>query len=152
MPDHSLFQIFISRLNELNIRYMVTGAVATIIYGEPRLTHDIDIVIEISGRDVNRIIDAFPSEEFYCPPEEVIRVESKRPVRGHFNITLTLQKSWMPQIQDGKGEAVARYREPLTTQEMGYRRLSHRVNNMAAFDRFQDVTWSDFQRRTLKNA
>lgn len=65
---------------------MVTGAVASIIYGEPRLTHDIDIIVEILRQDINRIISAFPSAEFYCPPEEVVIVESKRPVRGHFNI------------------------------------------------------------------
>ena len=52
----------------------------------------------------------------------------------------------MPQIQGGKGEAVVLYREPLTTQEMGYPQLSHRVNNMAAFDWFQDVTRGKFQK------
>jgi hypothetical protein len=30
---------------------------------------------------------------------------------------------------------------------MRYPRLSHRVNNMAAFDCFQDATCSEFQRR-----
>jgi hypothetical protein len=48
MPEHDLFQVFISRLNTIDIRYMVTGAVASIIYGEPRLTHDIDLVVELS--------------------------------------------------------------------------------------------------------
>ena len=51
----------------------------------------------------------------------------------------------MPQIYGGKGEAVVLYREPLTTPEMGYRRLSHRVNNMVAFDCFQDVTRNELQ-------
>ena len=38
MPDRDLFRIFISRLNRMDVRYMITGAVASIIYGEPRLT------------------------------------------------------------------------------------------------------------------
>jgi len=68
----------------------------------------------------------------------------------------------MPQIQGGNGEVTPWRdfasstdlicRKPLTTQEMGYRRFSHRVNKMAAFDRFQDVAWSDFQWRMSKNA
>lgn len=29
---------------------------------------------------------AFPDEEFYCAPAEVIRVEARRSQRGHFNI------------------------------------------------------------------
>ncbi len=43
MPEHKLFHIFISRLNALGIHYMITGSVASMIYGEPRLTHDIDL-------------------------------------------------------------------------------------------------------------
>jgi hypothetical protein len=46
MPDHDLIKIFITRINSLGVRYMVTGAVASIIYGEPRLTHDLDLVID----------------------------------------------------------------------------------------------------------
>jgi len=43
--------------------------------------------------------------------------------------TLTLQKSKMLQVRGVKGEAVVNYCEPLTTKEMGYYRLSQRVNN-----------------------
>jgi hypothetical protein len=42
MPEPKLYQIFVSNFNRLGIRYMVTGAVASIVYGEPRLTNDID--------------------------------------------------------------------------------------------------------------
>ena len=31
---------------------MITGAVASIIYGEPRLTNDIDLVIDMTSDDV----------------------------------------------------------------------------------------------------
>ena len=46
MQDPNTFFIFTSRLNNLNIRYMITGSVASIVYGEPRMTHDIDLVME----------------------------------------------------------------------------------------------------------
>jgi hypothetical protein len=48
-------------------------------------------------------------------------------------ITLTLQKPRVLQMQGVKGEAVVVYADPLTTQQMLYHRLSRRVNNMAAF-------------------
>lgn len=86
MPEHNLFQIFISRLNTIGIRYMVTGAVASIIYGEPRLTHDIDLVVELSSEKAEEIVKAFPSNEFYCPPVEIIKLEAGRQLHGHFNI------------------------------------------------------------------
>ena len=86
MAEENLFYIFLSRLNAAHINYMVTGAVASIIYGEPRLTHDIDIVVELNEDQLNKITVAFPLEEFYCPPPEVIKLEIKRPLRGHFNL------------------------------------------------------------------
>lgn len=86
MPEPNLFQIFVGRLNRLDIRYMVTGAVACIIYGEPRITHDIDLVVELNPQNAEKIIDAFPAEEFYCPPLEIIKLEMRRPLRGHFNL------------------------------------------------------------------
>lgn len=86
MQEPNLFQIYISRLNRMGIRYMVTGAVAVIIYAEPRLTQDIDLVIELTIEGASKIREAFPPEEFYCPPEESLRVEVHRRIRGHFNI------------------------------------------------------------------
>jgi hypothetical protein len=86
MPELNLFQIFTSRLNKMGMRYMVTGAVASIIYGEPRLTYDIDVVIELKSEQSEKIGEAFPSDQFYCPPMEIVRLEAERPLRGHFNI------------------------------------------------------------------
>jgi hypothetical protein len=43
MPETNLFLMFTQRLNMLGVTYMVSGSVAVIIYGEPRLTHDVDL-------------------------------------------------------------------------------------------------------------
>jgi len=45
MQDHNLFGIYLNILNKNQIQYFVTGSVASIVYGEPRLTHDIDLII-----------------------------------------------------------------------------------------------------------
>jgi len=45
----------VDALNRLNLPYMLTGAVAVTYYGEPRTTHDIDIVILIAPADIVRI-------------------------------------------------------------------------------------------------
>jgi hypothetical protein len=42
MPEANLFLMFTQRLNTLGVTYMVSGSAAVIIYGEPRLTHDVD--------------------------------------------------------------------------------------------------------------
>ncbi|MGZ5453968.1 MAG: nucleotidyl transferase AbiEii/AbiGii toxin family protein [Candidatus Aminicenantales bacterium] len=46
------------------IRYFVTGAVAAIAYGEPRLTNDIDIVADLSEDDIPKLIACYPAREF----------------------------------------------------------------------------------------
>jgi hypothetical protein len=65
---------------------MITGAAASIIYGEPRLTNDLDLVLNLKKSDVHKLPKAFPPDEFYCPPEEVIITEISRTTRGHFNL------------------------------------------------------------------
>lgn len=87
MNDASLISLFIRPLNQLHIPYMVTGGVASVIYGEPRLTRDIDLVIELEPQDADRFASLWPPADFYVPPVEVIREESRRPSHGHFNVS-----------------------------------------------------------------
>jgi hypothetical protein len=86
MAETNLVRIFTDRLEQLRMRYMITGGIASVIYGEPRLTHDVDIVLEMERGKESGIVDAFPADEFYCAPIEIIRVEASRSHRGHFNI------------------------------------------------------------------
>ena len=87
MPaDRELFLIFVHPLNRLGVAYMVTGSAASMAYGVPRVTLDIDMVIELTATQKELLPGAFPPEEFYCPPCEVIGIETERASRGHFNI------------------------------------------------------------------
>ena len=65
---------------------MITGSVASIVYGEPRLTHDIDIVLDLNELDIFKFVAAFPAREFHVAPIEVIRGEVLRTDRGHFKL------------------------------------------------------------------
>jgi hypothetical protein len=44
---------------------MVTGSQATIVYGEPRFTNDIDIVADLNAESLPAFCDAFPDDDFY---------------------------------------------------------------------------------------
>lgn len=79
-------ELFAAPLEEAKISYFITGSTASIFYGEPRLTLDIDIVIHLSEVDVERFISLFPEKDFYCPPEDVIQIERNRSSHGHFNL------------------------------------------------------------------
>lgn len=86
MPSPDPFLSFVRPLNALGIPYMITGSLAAIYYGEPRLTNDIDLVVFLKPGDAPRLIEAFPADDFYCPPEEVLLLETAREHRGHFNL------------------------------------------------------------------
>jgi len=86
MPEPELFLLFVRPLNRAGIRYVVTGSVAAIFYGEPRLTHDVDFVVFLREADIEALAKAFPPADFYLPPPEAITTEVQREQRGHFNI------------------------------------------------------------------
>lgn len=65
---------------------MIAGGVASIVYGEPRLTQDLDIVASLSAMDADRFARQFPEAEYYCAPPEVIAEEASREAFGHFNV------------------------------------------------------------------
>ena len=73
----------VETFNRLNIRYLITGSVASMAYGEPRLTNDIDIVAAIDGSHVGALKACFPAGEFYLSAEamrEAVRT------KGQFNV------------------------------------------------------------------
>lgn len=77
---------FVERLEAMRAPYMVTGATAAILYGQPRVTNDLDVVLSLDDAGRAALRCAFPESEFYVPPESVIRVEQARSQRGHFNL------------------------------------------------------------------
>lgn len=86
MHTLELFNIFLKPLNAAKQQYMITGAAAAIIYGEPRMTHDLDLVLNLNQSIIPEFIQLFPDDEFYVPPVEVLKIESGRKQRGHFNV------------------------------------------------------------------
>ena len=84
VPD--LVGLFLRPLESIGIPYMVTGGVASVIYGEPRFTRDIDIVLELEDARVEALAEAFEGGDFYVPPIETLREEARRRAHGHFNV------------------------------------------------------------------
>lgn len=68
MPQQELLKLVIERLDRAGIEYMLTGSLASSLQGEPRATHDIDLVIAIrtaSGDAARTLRAAFPEPQFY---------------------------------------------------------------------------------------
>lgn len=70
-----------NQLEEQEIRYMVSGSIALNIYTIPRLTRDIDIVIELSENKIDEFTSLFPNAYY---DKNTIMQELKR--KGMFNV------------------------------------------------------------------
>ena len=72
MDPHELLERIAGILENLHIPYLVTGSVAAMAFGEPRMTNDIDIVAAVGYEHVGGLMAAFPEEDFYIS-EDAIR-------------------------------------------------------------------------------
>ncbi len=74
----------VKRFDQAGIEYFLVGSLATMYYGRPRFTQDVDLVVRIKARQTTEFGDLFPLEEYYCPPKEVLQDEILR--KGSFNL------------------------------------------------------------------
>lgn len=80
--SHDIFSEVIAVIEKLNIPYMIGGSVAAMAYGEPRLTLDMDVVIELNLRQARKFAESF-GQEYYVSLESIQEAISNG---GHFNI------------------------------------------------------------------
>jgi hypothetical protein len=83
LEQNEVFSFVLRAVEGMGLPYMVVGSVASISYGEPRMTLDMDLVIEIAVTDVGRFCAAFPQDEFYMSPHAVVEAIIHR---GQFNV------------------------------------------------------------------
>jgi hypothetical protein len=83
MEQSDLLHYMVEVLERIGLRYFVTGSMATIFFGEPRFTNDIDIVVDLPASKIAELCAAFPAPDFYLSEETVFRAVSRH---GQFNI------------------------------------------------------------------
>ena len=69
-------------LDQLGVRYVVGGSVASSVYGIPRATQDVDLVAELYGKHVEPIV-AMLSPDFYVDAEMIREALTRR---ASFNV------------------------------------------------------------------
>ena len=81
-----LIDLVASVCEELGLPYAIGGSMASMTYGELRMTHDIDVVISLNPADVPRFLSHFPFPDYYH--DELAALEAVR-TGGQFNVILT---------------------------------------------------------------
>lgn len=77
-----ILKLVVKRLTSARIPYMVTGSIAANFYTTPRMTRDIDIVIEVEEKDAEALYALF-SNDFYVDKQAIKNAIHKKQI---FNI------------------------------------------------------------------
>ena len=77
LDEFTVLTLVTSRLERAGIAYMVTGSVAVSLYAEPRMTRDVDIVVELQPADTARLVEIFGAE-FSCDAERIREAIARR--------------------------------------------------------------------------
>jgi len=83
MSQQELLKKVIEALDGAGIEYMVSGSLASSLQGEPRSTHDIDIVVAVQRATAGALIKAFPPPDYYLAKESVLEAIQEQ---GMFNL------------------------------------------------------------------
>jgi predicted nucleotidyltransferase len=67
----------VQRLDAAGIPYMLTGSLALAIWARPRMTRDVDIVIEADQAAVQRLLAAFAADSYASPEAALDAVRAR---------------------------------------------------------------------------
>ena len=66
----SILMLVATRLDSAAIPYMITGSIGASHYARPRMTRDIDLVVELQPRDAERLVTLF-ADQFECDVDAI---------------------------------------------------------------------------------
>jgi len=83
MEQSDLLRYLARVIEQVGLRYFVTGSTVTIFYGEPRFTNDIDVVVDLPEPQIAAFCRQFPKDEFHLSQAAVLDAVRRK---GQFNI------------------------------------------------------------------
>ncbi|MGA8763321.1 MAG: hypothetical protein WB562_10695, partial [Candidatus Sulfotelmatobacter sp.] len=103
-----------AELNRAGIPYMLTGSFASVFYGSPRSTQDIDLVIAANPAQLRALVESLARSEYYVDAGAALEALKHESL---FNI-LDLKTSW-------KIDMIIRKSRAFSQEEFGRRRLAN---------------------------
>ena len=78
MSQQELLKLVADALARAGVEYMLTGSFASSLQGEPRSSHDIDLVVDIHAGTIDKIVESFPPPRFYLSEDRVAEAVTKK--------------------------------------------------------------------------
>jgi hypothetical protein len=83
LKPHELMQKVADLFERESVPYRIVGSMASMAYGEPRFTNDVDVLVDLPLERVDALCREFPSPDYFVAPHAVRRAISSR---HQFNI------------------------------------------------------------------
>lgn len=72
MSQQELLTAVVQALDSARLEYMLTGSLASSLQGEPRATHDIDVVVAMRKEAAADFAELFPPPRFHLEAEDIL--------------------------------------------------------------------------------
>lgn len=72
MTPTELLRYVVQVLDSSQIEYMITGSIASSLQGEPRATHDLDVVVAVRPEHAKALTQAFSPPHFYLDEDAIL--------------------------------------------------------------------------------
>jgi hypothetical protein len=86
----TILKLVASRLDAAGISYMLTGSIAAGYYAQPRMTRDVDVVVELELGDAQRVAELF-TPEFLVDAETVAVAIARRAIFNLIHIAAAVK-------------------------------------------------------------
>jgi len=116
----AFFTYVIEVLEQLEIPYMVVGGFAAIFYGEPRLTIDMDIVVDMKWNHIGPFVAAFPIPDYYVSEEGICDSLQRRYPFNVIQPTTGAKVDLVPLPRDPFTRAAFQRRQRMEYDEAGH--------------------------------
>jgi hypothetical protein len=105
-----LLEDVVGLLGAIGIPHMIVGSFAAMVHGEPRTTHDLDVVIDPTAAQLDELLQRLPAERYYVDAD-VARDARRR--RSMFNV-VDMATGW-------KLDLIVRKARPFSAEELSRR-------------------------------
>lgn len=124
----SFLRTVVEILDDADVPYMVTGSLAAAFYGVARATQDIDVVIEVEGDEIERVVQGLLDAGFYVDRDTAL--EARR-THGQFN-AIDSEAGW-------KADLIVRKERPYSRTEFERRQRVSFLGVEAAVASLEDL-------------
>ncbi len=115
----AFFAYVVGVLERLQIPYMVVGGFAAVFHGEPRLTIDVDIIVDMRTHHVRSFVNAFPIPDYYVSAEGILDSLQRRYPFNVIQITTGAKIDLVPLPRDPFTFAAFQRRQCLAFDDQG---------------------------------